>query len=219
MCVQVSRGFKLRMQTEFTCIFETQFRSQHFMFCLERYTWRFITYSALYYPGYGVRGTRTQLLICIGRSVHYWMSCAFDKGGFFFRDYICVDPHLPSYEAIAYVLPHFDALTHIVIYMCARRSSLLFVFVKHTYRSVFVSGLLNPPKRSTTWVKFYFGWSLHIFSMVRHCLWKMYATPGASINETGLFSSAAVVPQSKSTKLCSWVVVVPHKVNLTEFSV
>ena len=32
MCVQVSRGFKLRMQTEFTCIFETQFRSQHFMF-------------------------------------------------------------------------------------------------------------------------------------------------------------------------------------------
>ena len=26
MCVQVSRGFKLRMQTEFTCIFETQFR-------------------------------------------------------------------------------------------------------------------------------------------------------------------------------------------------
>ena len=55
--------------------------------------------------------------------------------------------------------------------------------------------------------------------MVRHCLWEMYATPGASINETGLFSSAAVVPQSKSTELCSWVVVVPHKVNLTEFSV
>ena len=51
--------------------------------------------------------------------------------------------------------------------------------------------------------------------MVRHCLWKMYATPGACINETGLFSSAAVVPQNKSTELCSSsVAVVPHKVNL-----
>ena len=38
--------------------------------------------------------------------------------------------------------------------------------------------------------------------------------PGACINGTGLFSSAAVVPQSKSTKLCSSVAVVPRKVNL-----
>ena len=37
-----------------------------------------------------------------------------------------------------------------------------------------------------------------IFSgMIRHCLWKMCVTPVACINETGLFSSAAVVPQSK----------------------
>ena len=84
------------------------------------------------------------------------------------------------------------------------------------HRSVFVRGLLNLPKRSTTGVKFYFGVSLHIFSMVRHCLWKMCGTPGACINETGLFSSAAVVPQGKSTELCSWAVVAPHKVNLTE---
>ena len=41
----------------------------------------------------------------------------------------------------------------------------------------------------------------------------------ASFNETGFFSSAAVVPQSKYTELCSWAVVVPDKVNLTEFSV
>ena len=86
---------------------------------------------------------------------------------------------------------------------------------------MFVRGLLNLPKRSTPRVKFYFGLSLHIFSMVRHCVWKMCATPGACINETGLFSSAAVVPQSasKSTELCSWAVVVPHNVNLTESSV
>ena len=30
-------------------------------------------------------------------------------------------------------------------------------------------------------IKFYFGLSLHIFSMIRHCLWKMSATPGACI--------------------------------------
>ena len=70
--------------------------------------------------------------------------------------------------------------------------------------------LLNLPKRSTTWVKFYFGLSLHIFSLVRHCLWKMCATPGARINETGLLSSAAVVRQSESTELCSSAAVMPQ---------
>ena len=33
---------------------------------------------------------------------------------------------------------------------------------------------------------------------------------GAFINETGLFSSAAVVPQSKSTELCTSAAVVPQ---------
>ena len=40
-----------------------------------------------------------------------------------FRDCICVDTHLPRFEAIAYVLSHFDALTHVVI-----RVSLAFIF-------------------------------------------------------------------------------------------
>ena len=59
----------------------------------------------------------------------------------------------------------------------------------------------------------------------------MCVIPGACINETGLCSSAAVVPQSKPTelcsssmavvprskftKLCSSAAVVPHKVNLS----
>ena len=30
-----------------------------------------------------VRGTRTQPLSCVGFSVHYWVSCAICKGGFF----------------------------------------------------------------------------------------------------------------------------------------
>ena len=30
-----------------------------------------------------VRGTRTQPLICVGCFVHYWVTCAINKGGFF----------------------------------------------------------------------------------------------------------------------------------------
>ena len=43
-----------------------------------------------------------------------WVSCAINKGGFF-RDCICVDTYLPRFEALAYVLPLFDTLTHVVI--------------------------------------------------------------------------------------------------------
>ena len=46
--------------------------------------------------------------------------------------------------------------------------------------------------------------------MVRHCLWKICATPGARINETGLLSSAAVVSQCESTELCSLAAVAPQ---------
>ena len=63
-----------------------------------------------------VRSTRTQPLICVGCSVHYWVSCAINKGGFFEIAFVVVvDTHLPRFEALAYVLPHFDALTHVVI--------------------------------------------------------------------------------------------------------
>ena len=63
-----------------------------------------------------VRATRTQPLICVECSVHYWVSCAINKGGFFEIAFVVVvDTHLPRFEALAYVLPHFDALTHVVI--------------------------------------------------------------------------------------------------------
>ena len=66
---------------------------------------------------YCVRDTRTQPLICVGCSVHYWVSCAINKGGFFEIAFVLVvfDTHLPRFEALAYVLPHFDELTHVVI--------------------------------------------------------------------------------------------------------
>ena len=60
----------------------------------------------------------TQPLICVGCSVHYWVSCAINKGGFF-----VVDTHLPRFEPLAYVLPHFDALIHVAI-----RVSSAFIF-------------------------------------------------------------------------------------------
>ena len=34
---------------------------------------------------------------------------------------VVVDTHLPRFEALAYVLPHFDALTHVVIRVSFKR--------------------------------------------------------------------------------------------------
>ena len=63
-----------------------------------------------------VRGRRTQPLICVGCSVHHWAPCAINKGGFFEIAFVVVvDTHLPRFEALAYVLPHFDELIHVVI--------------------------------------------------------------------------------------------------------
>ena len=63
-----------------------------------------------------VRATRTQPLICVGCYLHYWVSYAINKGGFLEIAFVVVvDTHLPRFEALAYVLPHFDELTHVVI--------------------------------------------------------------------------------------------------------
>ena len=54
--------------------------------------------------------------ICVGRSVYYWVPCAINMGDFFEIAFIVVvDAHLPRFEALGYVLPHFDELTHVVI--------------------------------------------------------------------------------------------------------
>ena len=86
---------------------------------------------------YCVRGTITQPLICVGCSVHYWVSCSINKGGFYETAFVVVvDTHLPRFEALAYVLPHFDALTHVVI-----RVSSAFIF--QTFAEVCYSVFLN----------------------------------------------------------------------------
>ena len=80
---------------------------------------------------------RTQPLICVGCFVHYWVSCAINKGGFFEIAFVVVvDTHLPRFEALAYVLPHFDALTHVVI-----RVSSAFIF--QTFAEVCYKSVLN----------------------------------------------------------------------------
>ena len=57
-----------------------------------------------------------QPLICVGCSVHYWVSCAINKGSFFDTAFVVVvDTHLPRIEELANVLPHCDELTHVVI--------------------------------------------------------------------------------------------------------
>ena len=79
---------------------------------------------------------RTQPLIGVGCSVHYWVSCAIIKVGFSEIAFVVVNPHLPRFEALAYVLPHFDALTHVVI-----RASSAFIF--QTFAEVCYSVLVN----------------------------------------------------------------------------
>ena len=65
-----------------------------------------------------------------------WVSCPINKRGFW--DYICVDTHLPRFEALFSFLPPFDALTHIVISVSSAFIFQTFaevcysVFVKHS---------------------------------------------------------------------------------------
>ena len=72
-----------------------------------------------------VQRTRTQPQISVGSSVHYWVSCAINKrAGFeieFVSTHICLA--LRHFAPLAYFLPHFDVLTHVVI-----RVSSAFIF-------------------------------------------------------------------------------------------
>ena len=131
-----------------------------------------------------VRRTRTQPLICVGCSVHHWVPCSIYKGGFFEISFV-VDTHLPCFEAIAYVLPHFDALTHVVV-----RVSLAFIFAI-CIREAYLSKLL-------LWIKpsyFQHGSSLFLENVCDSCCMHQW-------NCRVVSSSAAVVPQSKYIPTC-----------------
>ena len=63
-----------------------------------------------------------------------WVFCALLVSEVFL-DCICVDTHLPRFEALAYVLSLFDALTHMVIRVS---SSFIFQTFADVCYSVFV---------------------------------------------------------------------------------
>ena len=126
---------------------------------------------------------RTPPLISVGCFVHYWVSHAIIK----------------YFEVLAYVLPHFDAIIHMLI-----RGSSTFIF--QTLRSAILS-----------------SWSIHLLQVCWIFLKRTYFKSLLKVYDWSVFAkikifqsvhlskvSAAVVPQSKSTKLCSLAVVVPQ---------
>ena len=70
--------------------------------------------------------------ICVGCSVQLVREVFFLR----LHSFVVVDTHLPRFEALAYVLPHFDALTHVVI-----RVSSAFIF--QTFAEVCYSVFVN----------------------------------------------------------------------------
>ena len=53
------------------------------------------------------------------------------------HSFVVVDTHLPRFEVLAYILPHFDALTHVVIRVPS-------TFIFQTFAEVCYSVFVNP---------------------------------------------------------------------------
>ena len=134
-----------------------------------------------------VRGTRTQPLICVGCFVYYWVPCAINKRGFFGIAFVVVvDTHLPRFEALAYVLPHFDELPHVWFVRPQAFADVFYsLFVK---RSSFKS-LLNL-RKAYIFQEFTEG-------LLSVCFCWIFQNVHLSK------VSAAVAPQSKSTEMWS----------------
>ena len=116
-----------------------------------------------------------------------------------FWDCISVDTRLPRFEALAYVLPHFDALTHMVIRVS----------------SAFIFQTFDEPVCNSVFVKRLSFKSL--LNLRKAYIFQEFAEGLLSICVGWIFQnvhlskvSAAVVPQSKSTELCSSAAVVPQ---------
>ena len=69
-----------------------------------------------------------------------WLSFAINKGGFFEIAFVVVvvETHLLRFEALGYVLPHFDALTVVVIRVF---SAFIFQTFADVCYSIFVNRL------------------------------------------------------------------------------
>ena len=134
-----------------------------------------------------VRGTRTQLLICVGCSVHYCVSCAINKGGFFEITFVVVvDTHFALRRLLTFCL----TLTNLLTWWFLRPQTFAEIFY-----SVFVK---RSPFKS-------------LLNLRKAYIFQEFAEGLLSICVGWIFQnvhlskvSAVVVPQSKSTELCSW---------------
>ena len=81
---------------------------------------------------YSGRDTRTQPLF----SVRYPVQLIGEISEIF----ICVDTHLPRFEALAHVVPHFDALTHVVIrgHVLLSSKSVFHLFLDPLLKTLFI---------------------------------------------------------------------------------
>ena len=143
------------------------------------------------------------------------MSCAINKGGFFEIAFVVVvDTHLPRFEALAYVLPHFDGLTYVMI-----RVSSAFIF--QTFAEVCCKSVLNLRKAyifksllkvyyrsvfNESSKAFIFKSLRKVYTLGKILLWikpSYLSLENACyswwMHQSELFSSASVVPQSKLT--------------------
>ena len=113
--------------------------------------------------------------------------------------FVVVDTHLPRFEALAFVSPHFDALTRGLLKVYYRS-----VFNESSEASIFqkCAESLHPDSK-----KFYFGLSLvHIFQ-------KMCATPGACI-KAGCLARRSLYHKVNLPASCEAQRLLCHKVNL-----
>ena len=135
---------------------------------------------------YWVGGTKFLLsVLCI-------IECPVQLISEVFWDCISVDTRLPRFEALAYVLPHFDALTHMVI-----RVSSAFIFQtcdEPVCNSVFVKSLSFKS----------------LLNLRKAYIFQEFAEGLLSICVCWIFQnvhlsnvSAAVVPKSESTEMWS----------------
>ena len=118
-----------------------------------------------------------------------FVGCPMQSKSEVFRDCICVDTHLPRFEALAYVLPHFDALTHVVILVSS-------AFIFQTFAEVCYSVFL---KRSSF---------ERLLNLRKAYIFQEFAEGLLSICVCSIFQSvhrsnvsATVVSQSKLTEL------------------
>ena len=153
--------------------------------------------------------------------MHYWVSCAINKGGQFSRLHLCRHTFASLWSDCLRFASLWCSNSHgvscLLDSICLRKA-----YISICVCQVFVesSKAFNTLSKILLWIKpsyFQHGSSLSLENVCDSwCMHEAVVPPSKSTELPS--SSAAVVPQSKSTEWCSSsAAVVPHKVNLTEY--